>query len=265
MNTAHPEAISDALHSAAEAGVLLLATDFDGTIAPFMDDPMAVRPLSGAVEALTEAAALPHTVAALVSGRDLATLETLSGAPSSVALIGSHGGQSTHSAVAGTDALTDAHLATLDRLAEVFEELQQRHPGARIERKAAAVVWHTRGLPEPDNARALADAAEWAVERCGVEPMFGKDVVECAVLDVSKGHALRTLATALEADAVVYLGDDVTDETVFTEFAGTPGALMVKIGEGDTAATLRLPGPEQAVEAITRLVQLRRAVAARHA
>lgn len=253
--------VTSDLERAAEARVLLIATDFDGTIAPLMDDPSAVRPLSGAVEALTEAAGLPDTTAALVSGRDLATLASLSSAPESVALIGSHGGESTHPAVAGADALSVHHREKLDQLADVFAELQQRYPQARIERKAAAVVWHTRGLPEPENARSMATAAEWALERCGIEPMLGKNVVECAVLDASKGQALRSLARALSADAVVYLGDDVTDETVFTEFAGDPEALMVKVGTGNTAATTRVAGPDEAVSVLVDLVQMRRRVA----
>lgn len=259
-----PPVISD-LKAAAQADVLLLATDFDGTVAPFMDDPSAVRPLPGAVEALAEAAALPGTTAALVSGRDLRTLASLSGAPESVQLIGSHGAESTNTGLAGTGTLTPQHREKLDQLAEVLTELQQRHPEARIERKAAAVVWHTRGMEPAQSARAMADAAEAASQRCGIEPMLGKNVVECAVLDASKGRALRALADTLGADAVVYLGDDVTDETVFTEFAGTPGALMIKVGPGQTAATIRLVGPEDAVATLEAIVQQRREVATRHA
>ena len=253
------------LKAAAQADVLLVATDFDGTVAPFMDDPSAVRPLPGAIEALVEAAGLRNTTAALVSGRDLSTLALLCGAPESVQLIGSHGAEGTHTGLSGAGTLTPQHLEKLDQLAEVLAELQQRHPEARIERKAAAVVWHTRGMAPAESARAMADAAEVAEQRCGIKPMLGKNVVECAVLDASKGRALRALADALGADAVVYLGDDVTDETVFTEFAGTPGALMIKVGTGDTAAAVRLAGPDDAVATLAALVQHRRDVAARHA
>lgn len=255
--------MTSGLRTAAEADVLLLASDFDGTVAPFMDDPQAVRPLPGAVEALTEAAALAGTTAALVSGRDLSTLARLSGAPDTVHLIGSHGGESTHPAVNGADSLSPQQREKLDQLAEVFTKLQQRHPQGRIERKAAAVVWHTRGIAEPENAKAMADAAEWALEQCGIEPMLGKNVVECAVLDVTKGRALRSVAEALGADAVVYLGDDVTDETVFTEFADTPGALMIKVGPGRTSAGVRVADPAEAIDTLARLVQHRREVAAR--
>ena len=56
---------------------VLVAVDFDGTLAPFVTDPLQARALPGGLEALRGAAALGGVTAAVVSGRDLATLAAL--------------------------------------------------------------------------------------------------------------------------------------------------------------------------------------------
>ena len=52
---------------------VLVAVDFDGTLSPFVLDPMQARAVPGGLEALRAAAALGGVIAAIVSRRDLAT------------------------------------------------------------------------------------------------------------------------------------------------------------------------------------------------
>ncbi len=249
------------LNEAAAARELLLATDFDGTIAPFQNDPSRCRALPGTVEALESLARLPRTHAALVSGRDLATLASLSGAPSPVVLIGSHGGESSDPQVSSPASLDAGALARLDAIAEAFTMLRRRYPHARIERKTAAVAWHTREVPTAEQLEALDAAARLASTSFGMRPLFGKQVVECSVLEVTKGASLRRLARAVGASAVVYFGDDTTDETVFSEFASDPSALTVKVGAGTTSAHARVECVQDAAEAIVTVAALRLEVA----
>ena len=55
----------------ARPGQALLATDFDGTLAPIVADPRAARPLPGAVPALRRLARAVGTVA-VITGRPAA-------------------------------------------------------------------------------------------------------------------------------------------------------------------------------------------------
>lgn len=253
------EAFEARLREAAEAPVLLVATDFDGTIAPFMDDPQAVTPLPGAVESLVEMAAMENTTAGLVSGRDLETLGRLAGNPAGVTLVGSHGGQSTDPTIAGTGELSDEQQALISKLSEGAEALAARYEGMNVEYKAAAVVIHVRQVDNPaQREKGMAEAAAMFRDEYGMDPMLGNNVVEAAVLKASKGIALTRLADRLGADAVVYLGDDVTDETAFEAFKGRPGALMIKIGQGDSAGNARLLGPEAATASLIRLAERRK-------
>src|SRR5689334_24864960 len=87
-------ALTATIDEFASAPTVLVASDFDGVLAPLVRDPMASRPLPGTIESLEGLAALPATYAAVVSGRDLSTLTQLTGlADSAVTRIGSHGAE----------------------------------------------------------------------------------------------------------------------------------------------------------------------------
>ena len=77
-----------------------------------------------------------------------------------------------------------------------------------------------------------------------------------AVVQVSKGAAIDTLRTRLGADAVLFVGDDVTDETAFARLR--PGDVGVKVGEGETAAEYRVSTPEDVTDVLEALLAARR-------
>ena len=133
---------------------VLIAVDFDGTLAPLVDEPMAARALPGSIAVLTELAGLPETTVALVSGRALATLATLSGATAPVLLVGSHGLETSFSA--SPPVMEAPERARFEALDADLRELLRDHPLARIERKPHSLVLHTRGLP-PQTAAAAAN------------------------------------------------------------------------------------------------------------
>ncbi len=231
---------------------VLVATDFDGVLAPLVDDPHAARPQPGTVETLLELATRPGTHVAVVSGRDLATLtrvSTLEG--SAVTRIGSHGAES--SRARDGSLLGDRQRDLLDAVTGELEEVVRDHPGVRLEHKPAAVALHSRGADRDVVASATAGARRVASRHAEVSVLEGKDVVELSVIRADKGSALAALADELGADAVVYLGDDVTDEHAF-EVLGERD-VTVKVGDGATAARYRLHTPEEVpavLEAVLR-------------
>ncbi|GAB3589456.1 hypothetical protein GCM10027446_01890 [Angustibacter peucedani] len=220
---------------------LLVGLDFDGVLAPIVERPGHARALPGTIEAVQALAALPSVTVALVSGRALADLSALTGLTpdGDVRLVGSHGAE-----VAPDPTPVDE--AARQRLADVqarLEVLAAEHPGAHVESKPSAAVLHTRSLPAAVSARVTAEALALLAEVEGVHVTRGKEVVEAAVTETSKGRAIGRLRDALgDRAGVLYVGDDVTDETVFTTLQ--PGDVGVKVGDGDTAAAHRLPDPE---------------------
>lgn len=250
-----PAPLERALSQVARSGSLLVATDFDGVLAPLVLDPLTSRPLPGTIESLQTLATLPRTHAAVVSGRDLAMLTTLTGlADSEVTRIGSHGAESSADE-AGAGDLGQPEAERLEALVADLAALAAAHPGTALEHKPAAVVLHTRGMEQGPAEAAEAAARELAERHTGVHVTCGKHVVEMSVVRADKGTALMALRDALGADAVVYFGDDVTDEDVFTVL--TPTDVGVKVGEGATAARYRVEGPEQAAEALDLVTRSR--------
>ena len=252
-----PSELVAAIDEFASAPTVLVASDFDGVLAPLVLDPMESRPLSGTIESLEGLAALPSTYAAVVSGRDLETLTKLTElAGSDVTRIGSHGGESS---AAGTAVpLTDDQRADLDALTEELGEVVAAHPGAVLEHKPAAVVLHTRRMAEETVAReAEAEALEVTTRHAGLHVLHGKHVVEVSVVRADKGTALVALRDDVGADAVAYFGDDVTDEDAFRALG--PADLTVKVGPGDTAARFRVESVEDAAETLRVIVERRSA------
>ena len=250
-----PTAVADALATAARAGSLVVATDFDGVLAPLVLDPSTSRPLPGTVESLRALAATPDTYAAVVSGRDLATLAALTGVEdAAVTLVGSHGAESSDGA-AGS-ALGEDERETLERLTVDLEQLREELPDVRLETKPSAVVAHTRGMDADAAARAEQSVLEVAARHDGVRVMQGKHVVEMSVHDADKGTALTGLRDRVGADVLIYFGDDVTDEDVFTRLRD--GDVGVKVGDGDTAAGWRVEEPQDVADALALLADVRR-------
>lgn len=255
-------ALVRALGAAAHASRLLVASDFDGVIAPFNADPMAVQPTDGVMETLRQLTGLSGVTVAVVSGRDLATLARLSGvsAADRIILVGSHGAESTDPSVREAmeaSAVTGADLARLDSLESAVRELlTTRHPEARVERKAAGIVVHTRGLPDAVAVPALEETRSLGESQQGVRILQGKAVLELSVSPADKGSALAALSAAMKATARVYLGDDVTDEDVFTRF-DDPADVPIKVGPGATAARYRIPDTDAVAALLADLLRRR--------
>ncbi|KAA0097491.1 trehalose-phosphatase [Mycolicibacterium sp. P1-18] len=244
-----PEDLVRALDAAAATPRLLVASDFDGTLAPLVDRPADARPLPRAAEALIALAGLPSTDVALVSGRALATLRDYSGMPSSVHLVGSHGAEfDSGFAVEVDEALLATITTELDAIAA------DRH-GVTVETKPASVALHVRNASAADGDAALA-AARVVGEASGAEITAGKNVLEFAVIPTDKGEAVDVIRRQSGATAAVFFGDDVTDEKAFRRMVGAD--VGVKVGPGETLAAYRVDSPEDVAESLSHLLERRR-------
>lgn len=252
-------ALRDALERAAKVETLLIVSDFDGALSEFTVDPDDSVPAPGAIDTLRALAALPDTHVAVASGRDVRTLRGVTGLASAepITLIGSHGAEATRADVATQGPLDGPQRTLLDELTADVAELIESHPGARLERKRAAVAVHTRGLPTDDAAAALAESVELARNRSDVRVLRGKSVVELSVSHADKGTALTALGEAVGSDAIFYSGDDVTDEDAFRVLDVNAGDVPVKVGRGDTHASFRIDTVSDVVQTLKLLRELR--------
>jgi trehalose 6-phosphate phosphatase len=243
-----PADLTAALNTVADTDQLLVTSDFDGTLSPIVNNPLDARPLPSGAAALVALADLRATEVALISGRALAVLREISGMPAAVHLIGSHGAEFD----SGFSQPVDTVL--LDRIIAVLNGIAAQHPGVAVETKPASVALHVRNALSDDGAAALA-AAYRAAEEWDAEITTGKAVLEFAVISTDKGSAIDVLRERGAATAVVYFGDDVTDEKAFLRLRD--GDVGVKVGPGLTAAQYRLDSPDDVAEALNYLAQRR--------
>ncbi len=238
--------LADAITAFAATDPILVATDFDGVLAPLVEDPSTSRPVDGSMELLRELATLPGVFVAIVSGRHLAALQALTGVTrdDAIVLVGSHGAEPDR-ALPLDLTFDEAAQQRLTEATRALEAVATAHPPTRIEHKPAGVVLHTRSVPS--DIAAAASRAALAIDIPGVDVMDGKQIVELSALSVTKGSALLALAKEFGTTSSLYLGDDVTDERAFEALAGDSGNVTVKVGAGDTAASFRINGPEDVV------------------
>ncbi len=242
------------LEAIARVPVLLVATDYDGTLSPIVPNPAEARPNREAIVALRNLAALEQTHVAVISGRALADLASLAGLPDEVHLVGSHGSEFDPDFL---ESLSDPARSLRDDLRDRLTAIARAHSGFLVETKPASVAFHYRNAPDDVAVRALAEIEAGPGRAEGVHTRHGKKVVELAVMDTHKGQALEALRSRVGASAVVFLGDDRTDEDAFATLRGPD--LGVKVGSGRTIATHRVSDTTEVARLIAHLSERRAA------
>ena len=245
---------------------LLVALDFDGTLSPLEDEPMAARMLPVAREALEALLATADTTVALVSGRSLADLQEISEhtASSPILLAGSHGAEfwapdGSPSAVADGTADDTVERERRDELLAAAREAIAGLDGAWIEPKAFGLGLHTRTASPEDADTAAARVEEIVTGRApDWRRRTGRDILEFAFRHEGKDTAVAALRERVGATAVLFAGDDVTDEDALASLGADD--LGVRVGDGDTAAGLRVPDATALAELLAELAARRASV-----
>lgn len=185
-------------------GSTLLAFDFDGTLAPIVDDPSAAQMSRGAAALLAEVTRIRGVVVAVASGRDADDLASRTQAAGAY-MIGSHGLE-----IRDPGGIVVRDAPPLDR--EPDQELRTpiEQNGMRLERKKHAVALHWRGVDEWAAAPLASRFRAWAWSS-DLDIIDGRCVVEGRCRGGGKEDAIRWLSSAIGAARVIYAGDDLTD------------------------------------------------------
>jgi len=248
-----PAALCVALRAAAGTPRLLVTSDYDGTLAPLVSDPAAAVPHHDAVALFTELVALPDTDAALISGRARADLAALSGMPPQVQLVGSHGAEFD---TGFAQPLDERALSLRRRLLVELRALTDGLAGVTLEEKPASIAVHVRNASAEVGIRVLTAVRAGPASWDGVEVTEGKAVIELAVITTDKGSALVALRGNVDATALVFFGDDVTDEKAFRRLVD--GDVGVKVGGGLSVAEFRVDSTEDVIAALRVLLAHRK-------
>jgi trehalose-phosphatase len=247
-----PDDLTDALLEVSRTPVLLVASDYDGVIAPIVHDPNEARPQRETSVALRGLAELPDTHVAVISGRALRDLSALSRFPAEIHLVGSHGSEFDVGFAAALDEATRERIAFVQHMMGLAGD---EVPGARVERKPTGAAFHYRTADPAAARRVLRQLRADLQQIHGVSLMDGHMVVDASAVELDKGAALTRLRRALGSTAVLVLGDDKTDEKAFAVTGA--GDVSVKVGPGETLARFRISGPDEAAQLLALLLELR--------
>lgn len=239
------------LDELARTPVLLVSSDFDGTIAPIVSDPLQAEADRESLAALRALASMPQTHVAVISGRALADLASRTTDSGRLLLVGSHGSEFEPGLI------LPMSLDAADLLKTLRRELEPLVvSGVVIEEKPASLAFHYRNV-HPDQQPAVVDQVlKGPAARSGVYTRHGKMVIELSVVQTSKGEAMQRLRQRVGATAALFMGDDVTDEDAFATLGGPD--VGVKIGEGPSTAPHRAPTTTDAARTLAYLAERRR-------
>ena len=179
----------------AELPDVLVAVDFDGTLAPLVPDPEQSRPVSGAIEALAAVAASGARVA-VITGRDASTVLRLGGLDRvpGIVVAGVYGIETWHAGDLTTPDTPAGMQPLRARLPELLAD-NDADPDVWIEDKRLSLVVHGRKAEDPDAAlAALRAPVDDLAAELGLEVHPGRDVLELRVPGYDKASALRRLA-----------------------------------------------------------------------
>lgn len=223
----------------------LIASDFDGTLSPIVEDPQRASAHPGASAVLGRLAARVGTVA-IITGRPTEEAVRLGGLAElpGVIVLGHYGGERWQdgnvTSLAAPPGVAEARQALPRVLAEAGAP-----DGTRIEDKGYALAVHTRQAADPQYAlgllrEPLARLASGA--SLTVEP--GRFVLELRPPGTDKGGALAGLVHERGARSVLFCGDDLGDLPAFAavramRVEGIPGCTVCSMsGESPAVAAV---------------------------
>lgn len=217
---------------------LAIFTDFDGTLVELAETPDDIDVPVSLTHQLERAARELDSAFAVLTGREIADIDKYL-SPLQLPIAGAHGTQRRR-ADGFVETVDPASVLAAEEIAHAVEPLIVAHPGLLMETKEGAVALHFRQAPELETTVRIAmEEAVHSVANFVIVP--GKMVIEARPRGVSKGNALRAFMREepFLGRTPIFIGDDTTDEDAFIA-AQELGGVGIKLGEGDTAARMRI-------------------------
>jgi trehalose 6-phosphate phosphatase len=234
--------------------------DFDGTLAPIVEDPAEARPLPGAAGVLLRLSQR-FAVVGVVSGRPAEFLARhLSGAGPAVRLVGVYGFEWIEEGQVRRAAEVEAWVPAA---AEVLAAARASAPeGVGVEDKGVSVTLHWRRAPSAGEwAREF--AAHWA-PRTGLILQPGRMAMEFRPpVDLDKGRVVESMART--CTAAFFAGDDAGDLAAFEALDRLEerGLRTLRLAVADeesppelsASADMVVDGPRAALELLDHLAE----------
>ena len=236
--------------------------DIDGTLLDLAPTPREVWVPPGLAKTLKRLHERTNGALALVSGRSLNDIDLIF-APDVFPAVGGHGAEMRLATDAETEAVA-AHAPPMDKeLKRRLAAIAKLSPGILLEDKGYSLALHYRLAPHAEKAiYAAVSLIRADLPNAPIEVLPGKSVCEIKHSGFTKASGVRELMThePFRGRRPLFIGDDVTDETVFAIMPDFDG-LAFSVGRRVRGVDGHFDAPEDVREFLAHLLDDERAVA----
>jgi trehalose 6-phosphate phosphatase len=236
--------------------------DIDGTLLDLAPTPREVWVPPGLAKTLKRLHERTNGALALVSGRSLNDIDLIF-APDVFPAVGGHGAEMRLATDAETEAVA-AHAPPMDKeLKRRLAAIAKLSPGILLEDKGYSLALHYRLAPHAEKAiYAAVSLIRADLPNAPIEVLPGKSVCEIKHSGFTKASGVRELMThePFRGRRPLFIGDDVTDETVFAIMPDFDG-LAFSVGRRATGVAGHFDAPSDVREFLAHLLDDERAVA----
>ncbi|GAB3316845.1 bifunctional alpha,alpha-trehalose-phosphate synthase (UDP-forming)/trehalose-phosphatase [Larkinella ripae] len=227
----------------AQARSRLLLLDYDGTLVNYKTKPEQAAPPIEVINVLGRLASRRENYVVIISGRDQQTLdEWLGFLP--IDMVAEHGSYIKQQGLWRRDILDDGSWKQI--VSPVLIDFVTRCPGSFVEEKSHSLAWHYRSAESETGfvrSRELINTLENLLPY-QLRVIDGNCVVEIKSTETDKGKVAKQLSLARPYDFVLAIGDDRTDEDMFSALT-LENQYTVKVGPGTTNAAFRLENVQE--------------------
>lgn len=234
-------------------GAKALFLDYDGTLREFEPNAEDAVPSDDARQLFRNLADREDLRVFIMSGRSKEFLEEHFGSCLPFTLIAEHGHYERGPSTGHEWRMFNPYTCTdwITKVKPIMDLFTRCTPGSSIEMKDSAILWHYEECDDEYGqfkAKELMHQLALSLGNLPCQICQGPNVVEVCSLRIKKGLIVNSICLERERAGspfaeVLCVGDDETDESMFTE--APEGAWTVKVGAGETRARHRLCGPAE--------------------
>jgi trehalose 6-phosphate synthase/phosphatase len=232
----------------------LIIFDYDGTLMPFTKYPDQAIISLEVIDIINKFAGDPINKVFIISGRDRHFLD-IQFWNMNVTLIAEHGylikapGEKWKKNILPDTAWKKESQALLEKYKEFCK-------GTEIEEKESSLVWHFRNANDDCVALKIEklkdEIRQIIISNPTLQILEGNKILEIKSNQFNKGSVMMPLLKNGQFGFILAVGDDVTDEDLFTIMPEK--AITIKIGEGTTSARYIIKEQSQIYELLKNLI-----------
>jgi len=226
------------------AGRRCFLFDYDGTLAPLVKIPSEAKPSNELKSFLQELSSDKKNEVVIISGRDAQTLQKWLG-HLKLNFIAEHGSFIRYKN-GEWESQTNVPAGWKEEIRPMLDAYVIRCPGAQVEEKQNTISWHYRNAHGDLGflrSRELLNNLSHLTGNSPLQVIDGNKVLEVRLTGMDKGMTALKVVNKLSPDFTLCIGDDTTDEDMFTALEAK--AYTIKVGKGPTAARYNLAGQEE--------------------